>query len=112
VRPPNLLRNQIDIKVLPRSRAYFCNLHGDCTVGALPRRAAPRRGPKRKYWRPVGFEKQPRVANILKLASRKRGVTAAEAAKALGWRPASIRAVISRLESSAETQLGRQWDHN
>jgi len=66
---------------------------------------------KRKTYRPPeGFERQPRIAQGLKLISRKRGTTAAEAAKALGWNTASIRAVVSRLGSRARIQVDRQWD--
>lgn len=63
---------------------------------------------RRKYRPPATFAQQPRIAQVVKLLGRKRGVTAAEAAKVLGWNDASIRAVISRLEQVGNAEITRR----
>lgn len=65
---------------------------------------------KRKAYRPpAGFPQQPKPARVLKLISRKRGMTAAEGAKVLGWNTPSIHAVIVRLRQCGVEIVG-QWD--
>jgi len=51
---------------------------------------------------------QAKIAAIVRLLKRKRGVTAAEAAKALGCADASVRAVISRLEQQGAEIIRRK----
>jgi predicted ArsR family transcriptional regulator len=64
---------------------------------------------RKSYTPPETFERQPRIAQVLKRIGRKRGTTAAEAAKALGWQTASIRAVVSRLGERG-IQIERRWE--
>ena len=47
---------------------------------------------------PRSHAAQPKIAAIVRLLKRHRGVTPAEASQLLGWPNASVRAVVSRLE--------------
>jgi predicted ArsR family transcriptional regulator len=63
---------------------------------------------KAKYRPPATFAQQPRIAHLVKLLKRKRGTTAAEGAKVLGWNEASIRGVISRLKQVGNAEITRR----
>lgn len=63
---------------------------------------------RKKCRSPLRFTKQPRIAKVVKLIGRKRGISAAEAAKILSLHAASIRAVISRL-AEAGINVERTW---
>lgn len=65
---------------------------------------------KPKYRPPATFAQQPRIAAVLRLIGRQRGATAAEVAEHIGWRPASVRAVVVRL-AHVGVEVDRSWQH-